>query len=206
MSEVLFYHLERRTLDDVLPGLVEKTLEHGFRLARLAVAASFAAVQSASAVDIEMPVPVSERAVLFPASRAMELAAPCSRTQPSPITGTWKPDIDQLWWLQKKLPSEFADNSNAPGSPHTKFSDYYFQYAGLIIGGEKIIYVNAVAAGFVDDLGKNIPLIRRERYDWRKYVQTVCDDGTNFGVEFDPQQREFKHFEFDGCMCVRTEQ
>jgi DNA polymerase-3 subunit chi len=31
VSEVLFYHLERRTLDDVLPGLVEKTLERGWR-------------------------------------------------------------------------------------------------------------------------------------------------------------------------------
>ena len=31
MSEVLFYHLERRTLDDVLPGLAEKTLERGWR-------------------------------------------------------------------------------------------------------------------------------------------------------------------------------
>lgn len=31
MSEVLFYHLERRTLDDVLPSLVEKTLERGWR-------------------------------------------------------------------------------------------------------------------------------------------------------------------------------
>ncbi len=31
MSEVLFYHLERRGLDDVLPGLVEKTRERGWR-------------------------------------------------------------------------------------------------------------------------------------------------------------------------------
>jgi DNA polymerase-3 subunit chi len=31
VSEVLFYHLERRGLDDVLPGLVEKTLERGWR-------------------------------------------------------------------------------------------------------------------------------------------------------------------------------
>ncbi len=31
MSEVLFYHLERRGLDDVLPGLVEKTRERGLR-------------------------------------------------------------------------------------------------------------------------------------------------------------------------------
>ena len=31
MTEALFYHLERRTLEDVLPGLVERTLERGWR-------------------------------------------------------------------------------------------------------------------------------------------------------------------------------
>lgn len=31
MSEALFYHLERRSLDDVLPGLVVRTLERGWR-------------------------------------------------------------------------------------------------------------------------------------------------------------------------------
>jgi DNA polymerase-3 subunit chi len=31
MTEILFYHLERRGLDDVLPGLIEKTLERGWR-------------------------------------------------------------------------------------------------------------------------------------------------------------------------------
>jgi DNA polymerase-3 subunit chi len=31
MAEVLFYHLERRSLDETLPPLVEKTLERGWR-------------------------------------------------------------------------------------------------------------------------------------------------------------------------------
>ncbi len=31
MSEALFYHLERRRLEDVLPGLIERTLERGWR-------------------------------------------------------------------------------------------------------------------------------------------------------------------------------
>jgi len=31
MSEALFYHLERRSLDDALPDLVERTLERGWR-------------------------------------------------------------------------------------------------------------------------------------------------------------------------------
>lgn len=31
MTETLFYHLERRSLEEVLPGLIEKTLERGWR-------------------------------------------------------------------------------------------------------------------------------------------------------------------------------
>ncbi|MBN9589624.1 MAG: DNA polymerase III subunit chi [Alphaproteobacteria bacterium 64-11] len=31
MTEALFYHLERRALEDVLPGLVEKSLARGWR-------------------------------------------------------------------------------------------------------------------------------------------------------------------------------
>src|SRR6187399_2925865 len=33
MTETLFYHLERRALDDVLPGLVGKSLQRGWRAA-----------------------------------------------------------------------------------------------------------------------------------------------------------------------------
>ena len=31
MTETLFYHLEQRGLDDALPGLIERTLERGWR-------------------------------------------------------------------------------------------------------------------------------------------------------------------------------
>jgi DNA polymerase III subunit chi len=31
LAEVLFYHLEHRPLDDVLPSLIEKTIERGWR-------------------------------------------------------------------------------------------------------------------------------------------------------------------------------
>jgi DNA polymerase-3 subunit chi len=31
MTETFFYHLERRSLEDVLPGMVEKSLERGWR-------------------------------------------------------------------------------------------------------------------------------------------------------------------------------
>ena len=46
MTEVLFYHLERRSLDDVLPNLVTRTLERGQRVLIKAESAD-----RASAVD-----------------------------------------------------------------------------------------------------------------------------------------------------------
>jgi DNA polymerase-3 subunit chi len=33
VTETLFYHLERRALEEVLPGLIERTLERGWRAA-----------------------------------------------------------------------------------------------------------------------------------------------------------------------------
>jgi DNA polymerase-3 subunit chi len=33
MTETLFYHLERRALEEILPGLVEKSLQRGWRAA-----------------------------------------------------------------------------------------------------------------------------------------------------------------------------
>jgi DNA polymerase-3 subunit chi len=33
MTETLFYHLERRSLEDVLPGMVDKSLQRGWRAA-----------------------------------------------------------------------------------------------------------------------------------------------------------------------------
>jgi DNA polymerase-3 subunit chi len=33
MTEALFYHLERRSLEEILPGLVEKSLQRGWRAA-----------------------------------------------------------------------------------------------------------------------------------------------------------------------------
>lgn len=43
VTEVYFYHLERQTLEDVLPGLIERSLERGWR----------AAVQAASEERVE---------------------------------------------------------------------------------------------------------------------------------------------------------
>jgi DNA polymerase III subunit chi len=44
MTEVLFYHLERQPLEQILPGLIEKTLERGWR----------AVIQSSAAARVDV--------------------------------------------------------------------------------------------------------------------------------------------------------
>ena len=107
----LGHRLGRAAAEPAGRGSLRKMIGRGFRLTRLAVAASFAAVQSASAVDIEMPTSCFRTGSIISAESGDGVAAPCSRMQPGPITGTWKPDIDQLWWLQKMLPAEFTDKN-----------------------------------------------------------------------------------------------
>jgi DNA polymerase-3 subunit chi len=47
VTEVLFYHLERRALEDVLPGLLEKTRERGWKaLVRVGSAERMAALDT----------------------------------------------------------------------------------------------------------------------------------------------------------------
>ena len=47
MTEILFYHLERRSLEDVLPGLLEKSLQRGWKaLVRVDSADRAAAIDS----------------------------------------------------------------------------------------------------------------------------------------------------------------
>ena len=52
MTETLFYHLERRGLDEALPGLIEKTRERGWRALIRADTAERAVDHRQPAVDL----------------------------------------------------------------------------------------------------------------------------------------------------------
>jgi hypothetical protein len=73
--------------------------------------------------------------------------------------------------------------------------DYYRQYAGFVIGGRRVIYVNGVADSAVRSTNPNQP------FDWRTQAVQICDGGTvTFGVEYDPQTRQFSNFAFNGAL------
>ena len=131
------------------------------------------------------------RAILT-ADAARALANQCSRAEPGPIGDVWTPtdaDIesledDLLLLVARKL--EETGQSPSPGG-------YYRQYAGYVIGGRRIIYVNGVDESAINNAGAPNP------QDWRTTPVHICDGGPiTFGAEYDPRTRAFTNFAFNG--------
>lgn len=131
--------------------------------------------------------PASTRTILS-ADAARALGRQCSRVSPGPIEDVWIPNDadaaavdDQLIILVARKLEERGE-SPSPGG-------YHRQYAGLVIGGRRVIYVNGVQA----------QLTANGLSDWRTQPVQICDGGAlTFGVEYDPATRQFANFAFNG--------
>jgi hypothetical protein len=129
---------------------------------------------------------------ILPADSARGLLNQCSRGVPQNVQGTWLPSSTQISDLESRLPQALAEalkNRNQLYNPTFKIKR---QYAGLIVAGHNIIYVNAFPGGSMnsDDVAHR-----------KKAAEpvVVCDGGSSFfGVEYDPATKSFSHFEFNG--------
>jgi hypothetical protein len=106
----------------------------------------------------------------------------------------WTPSAAQLDALEDDLilllsrQLEAAGESPSPG-------DYYRQYAGFVIGGRRVIYVNGVRSDAVERANPAHP------FDWRMQATAICDGGPiTFGVEYDVQTRQLSRFSFNGSV------
>lgn len=133
------------------------------------------------------------RAVLT-GDAARDLAHQCSRPSPGPVEDLWTPTDAEIAALEDELILLVARELEARGESASP-GDYYRQYAGFVIGGKRVIYVNGVdAAGIDADPGPAFHLS-----NWRAYAIQICDGGTiTFGTEYDPATRQFSNFAFNG--------
>jgi hypothetical protein len=136
---------------------------------------------------------------IFPEARAKDLLNQCSRAAPGPVEGTWAPSARQIKELEARLP-EALDNVFAKrGGYKNRSRDFLRQYAGFIVHGRKIVYMNAFPRWL---LGEEKSFFDQRKIlppDWRSKAQGVCDGGPAFfGVEYDPATKTFSHFEFNG--------
>ena len=103
------------------------------------------------------------------------------------------PTPEQIAEVEAGLPKAFFDGERARGVKDPGMPDFYRQYVGLVVGGTRIIYVNA----FLGFMAKDEP-------DWKTKPFSMCDDGANFGVEYVVADKGFRNFEVDGCLCFET--
>lgn len=133
---------------------------------------------------------VSSHAVILVGSAALPLFKQCSRSGPDPISGYWTPTVGDVQQMERDAPGFFKMQKRA--APGMLVKDYR-QYAGFLQHGRKMIYVNAFPEMTARDFSKAGGL------SWHLVAAVICDGGPAFyGVEYDPQTRQFRNLEFNG--------
>ena|SRR5690242_18731149 len=129
---------------------------------------------------------------ILPLEESKELLRQCSRGAPQGVTGTWAPTVMQIRELEDRLPTALTAVALEKGERYAEPGDFRRQYAGFVVNGRKIIYVNA----FPRSVGGPSP---GRSFDWHRSAVMVCDGGPAFfGVVYDPEKRTFDHFQFNG--------
>jgi hypothetical protein len=131
------------------------------------------------------------------ANAAKGLLHQCSRGTPQHVTGTWTPTSQDIHDLETRLPAALAVEAQKRGPRHEQRTTFRRQYAGLVMGSRRIIYVNAFPPDAGDPAKDGTPAARN--FDWHREPVVVCDGGPAFfGGEYDPDKKAFAHFEFNG--------
>jgi hypothetical protein len=141
-----------------------------------------------------------EWSVVFPAEKGPTLLKQCSRAVPGPTQAAWLPEPDTIRQLEIALVPVFQQAANKavmegarPGVP----SEYYRQYAGIVVEGRRLVYVNGFNASLLELEAQLRP--PRPATDWRAVAIDVCDGWTGFfGAEYDPAARTVHNFRFNG--------
>ena len=153
--------------------------------------------------------------VVFPAARARDLTTQCSRSASGTVQATWDPDAFQIQQLEQALSAVLLERlAQTQWSGETpRPGDYYRQYAGVVINGRQLIYVNGFhkqfvesTVAFIDQNRANpnqlsaFPLEYRGANFWQGVPVMVCDGGAMFfGAEYDPATGQFVAFQFNGA-------
>jgi len=128
----------------------------------------------------------SMRAIL-PEAEGFVIAKLCSRRHPRKIEGVWTPDAPLVERLDRRLGSLLQGALALNPRPASwNATQYYRQYVGLLVDGQRLVYVN----GFVA-LGLPLPA-------WKTRVVDACDGWElHFGLEFDVTLDRFQNMAFN---------
>ena len=137
-----------------------------------------------------------EWGVVLPEDQARAFWKPrlCNRPAPGPIESIWTPDAATILRLESVLGSALqrAIEQSNPERVKPTAADFYRQYAGFVVGGKRIVYINGVHARALDRIpgGPNA---------WRIQALLGCDGGMLFfGAEFSVETGMVSAIVFNG--------
>ena len=132
---------------------------------------------------------------VLPDDQALTFARPrlCNRPGAGPADGTWAPDAATIRRLESVLGVELQaalDLSPERGGRARLAGDYYRQYAPLVIGGKRIVYINGFHRRTVDN---------NPKFSWKTTASQACDGGQLFfGTEYDVAGGRLSRIIFNG--------
>jgi len=112
----------------------------------------------------------------------------CSREVPGHVSSGWDPTPALVAEAEARLPGFVSMNRTMNGyrRPPKPLDEYYRQYVGVVIGGERFIYVNLFPRSLAEG-------------GWRTGYLLVCDGGAEYwSVLFDPKKLRFFSPRFNG--------
>ncbi|MFT3728408.1 MAG: hypothetical protein QM759_11345 [Terricaulis sp.] len=135
----------------------------------------------------------SETRTVLSGAEALKLTHQCSRASPGPVSGQWTPSADDLDAFDVPLTDVLRGQLLRAGVTAAP-RDYDRQFAGFIVNGRRVIYVN----GFNRSTTDNQP---NTSFDWHTQAVAICDGGPiTFGAEFDAETHQVTKFAFNGAV------
>lgn len=131
------------------------------------------------------------RSVVLPERLAQSVRAQCSRADFPDIDGTWTPSVDNVARMEAHLYRlnrhfESASRSRNGAESRLNVNDYHRQYVGILRGGQRFIYINALYNGNVDA-------------SWQSQAFNICDGGpAAWGCIYNPDADAFDAFRING--------
>jgi len=118
--------------------------------------------------------------VLLPASAAQSVSHFCSRAGIPKVSGSWHPTQTELERLESHLMRILKSGDELKQVQIVQLAGFYRQYIPIVVGGRKLIYINAFSwtpASY-----------------WQEHIMDRCDTGpSGWGVLYEPRTGQFSH-------------
>lgn len=141
--------------------------------------------------------------VVLPENEGPKLLNQCGREVPGPVKGTWKPSDEVIRTLELALAPAFQKALDREQTQkRRKPSEYGRQYAGLVIGKKRIVYINGFRQSIIDEAEeRHRTYLEIDLIPWRTEALCICDGGTAFfGAEYDPGSKRIANIKFNGVL------